>query len=166
MNKLFTEYFCSGEQAKENTVSLVNALYGKKFLLEEVDNLYLAKVFSEKQAVITEIDGKLLLFSFHGKEPDKDSALRCLIFVAKECEKMLEKGFSWRHAPEFFVFYHNPEKRAQEKTMCFSDLFYTGSCGTELKVQAINLSTYAGHDVINRCPVLKEFVGHLEKQEA
>lgn len=68
--------------------------------------------------------------------------------------------------PEFFVFYNGESKTETEYTQKLSDAYIDSpdksNVSLELTVKVININTYAGSKLLEKCKVLNEYSQFVE----
>lgn len=70
--------------------------------------------------------------------------------------------------PEFYTFYNGEKDCPLEQELCLSDAFLVppGKATLELKVTVININSGKGHELLEKCRVLKEyslFIGEVRR---
>ncbi|MEG2146904.1 MAG: hypothetical protein RRY06_09825, partial [Lachnospiraceae bacterium] len=91
--------------------------------------------------------------------------LRSLMYVGRAYEQIVKVKDRYKKAlvklptPEFYTFYNGSEVCDKEKILCLSDAFQIKEeePELELKVKVININPSQDHEILKRCPILKEY---------
>jgi len=90
---------------------------------------------------------------------------RDLIYVAKEYQKLISENCLYSRkriklpAPKFVVFYNGGEEQTEKQVLRLSDLYEpkVEDPELELKVTVYNINYGYNHELMERCPTLKEY---------
>lgn len=85
--------------------------------------------------------------------------------MGRAYEQLVEEEAKYRTSlvkiptPEFYTFYNGKTEYPLEQELRLFDAFLTpaGSNSVELKVTAININSDKAHQILEKCPVLKEY---------
>lgn len=167
-DSVFVDLFYEDETAKKNLLSLYNALHDTEYQDENIvhkvkvsDILY--KNF--KNDISFEVDGKMLVFGEHQSTVNPNMPLRCLLYVGRAYEQLIDKRARYRTTlvkiptPEFYTFYNGKEDFPLEQELSLSDAFEnpTGENSVELKVKVININSNKAHELLGKCGILREY---------
>lgn len=162
------DLFYEDETAKKNLLSLYNALHDTAYQDEEMihkvrigDVLY--KNF--KNDISFEVNGKVLIFGEHQSTVNPNMPLRCLLYVGRAYEQLVDKNARYRTTqveiptPEFYTFYNGKEEFPLEQELFLSDAFISsaGENSLELKVKVININSDKAHKILGKCGILREY---------
>ena len=167
-DSVFVDLFFEYESAEENDIALYNALHNvtlpkgikvQKIRIENV--LYM----NFKNDISFGIEGKVIIFGEHQSTINENMPLRNLMHVGRVYEQLVSIDDRYkRHAvplpkPEFYTFYNGTEAWGKEKTLKLSDAYVMQDEEPmlELVVKMININPKVGHEVLERCQVLKEY---------
>ena len=167
-DSVFVDLFYEDETAKENLLSLYNALHGTDFqdesLIRKVrveDVLY--KNF--KNDISFEIGDQVIIFGEHQSTVNPNMPLRCLLYAGRAYEQLVDEKARYRstlvkiQTPEFYTFYNGKQDYPLEQMLRLSDAFRipAGSNSVELTVRVININSDKAHGLLKKCQVLKEY---------
>ena len=167
-DSLFVDLFYEDETAKKNLLSLYNALHDTEYQDEEMihkvkvsDVLY--KNF--KNDISFEMGGKVLVFGEHQSTVNPNIPLRCLLYVGRAYEQLVDKKARYRTTlvkiptPEFYTFYNGKEDFPLEQELSLSDAYENpaGENSAELKVKVININSDKAHKILDKCGILREY---------
>ena len=167
-DSVFVDLFYQDETAKKNLLSLYNALHDTNYEDETIirkvkidDVLY--KNF--KNDISCEVNGLVLVFGEHQSTINRNMPLRCLMYVGRAYEQLLDSKARYRTTlvkiptPEFYVFYNGEKEQPLEQVLTLSDAFMNpvGKNSVELKVKVININSDKAHEVLDKCGILKEY---------
>lgn len=181
-DSVFVDLFYEDEKAKENELSLYNALFGTNYTLDDVE---IEKIRVEgtiymnlRNDVSFNVGNRVLVFSEYQSTINGNMPLRDLMYVARTYEKMVPVKSRYKAKtvkipkPEFFVFYNGTEKVESEYELKLSDAYIERAqvdnkdeddLSLELKVKVININSNSGNDVLEKCKVLREYTQLVEK---
>ena len=173
-DSVFVDLFYSDITAKENILSLYNALHDEPLppdvAIEKIkidDVLYT----NFKNDVSFEIGDKIFVFGEHQSTVNENMPLRCLLYAGRAYEQILDDDNRYKRSripipkPEFYTFYNGSEERPGEEVMRLSEAFIVQDDvpALELVVKVININSKAGHQILERCEVLREYTIFMEK---
>ena len=173
-DSLFVDLFYEDESAKKNLLSLYNALHDTAYQDESIirkvrvgDVLY--KNF--KNDISFEADGRVLVLGEHQSTVNPNMPLRCLMYVGRAYEQLVEKKARYRTmqvkipTPEFYTFYNGTEEFPQEQELRLSDAFLDapGGNSAELTVKVININSHKAHIILEKCGILREYSLFVDK---
>lgn len=167
-DSVFVDLFYEDETAEENLLSLYNALHGTNYRSRKmirkirVGNI-LYKNF--KNDISFEVGEKLIVFGEHQSTVNQNMPLRCLMYVGRAYEQLLDQRARYRNAmvkiptPEFYTFYNGKKEYPLERELLLSEAFLdpTDKKPLELTVKVININFQKEHDILEKCEVLKEY---------
>ena len=189
-DSVFVDLFAHDITAKENFISLYNALHGtnldaktteiKPVMLEQV--LYM-KFYND---IAMLVDGKIVVLVEHQSTINENMPFRMLEYIARIYEKITDpkkkfgKTLVKLPMPEFYVFYNGKEDFPSESEMKLSDAFMNlddnlfGNCDLkntienqnfplEISVKVININVDKENPVLTRCEALKEYSEFMEQ---
>ncbi|WP_428771009.1 Rpn family recombination-promoting nuclease/putative transposase [Treponema sp. HNW] len=177
-DSVFVDLFAEDEKAKENFLSLYNALHGTNLPLScpveniRLDNVMYMNIINDVSCLV---DGKIIVLAEHQSTINENMPLRFLQYIARLYEKLQAptdrylRKLSKIPAPEFYVFYNGVEDYPETAILKLSDAFITKSAPAplELTVQVLNINTAKAHKVLAACKPLEEyslFVEEVRKQ--
>ena len=177
-DSVFVDLFSEDEKAKENFLSLYNALHGTNLQMScPVENIRLDNVMymNITNDVSCLVDNKIIVLAEHQSTINENMPLRFLEYIARLYEKLQAptdrylKKLSKIPTPEFYVFYNGKEDYPETTTLKLSDAFITKSeqVPLELEVKVYNINTNKGAKVLRLCKTLDEyslFVQEVRKQ--
>lgn len=167
-DSVFTDLFYSDETAKENLLSLYNALFGTDYqdvsIIEKVrleDVLFM----NMKNDIAFTVQNRRIVLGEHQSTPNSNMPLRNLMYIAREYEKIVNPKDRYRKSlvkipnPEFITFYNGEAECPQEEILKLSDAFeiQEANPALELKVRVININTSHGHEILKKCNILREY---------
>ena len=177
-DSVFVDLFSEDEKAKENFLSLYNALHGT-----HLDSSTELKPLKLEQTMYTKlsndvsclIDNKIIVLAEHQSTINENMPLRCLQYVARLYEQIQEPKVKYYRTlqkiptPEFYIFYNGREAYPVHKTLKLSDAYIVKPEHTplELTVQVLNINTDKANKVLSACKPLEEyslFVEEVRKQ--
>ena len=178
-DSVFVDLFYTDKNAGNNLLSLYNALYDdsltdthalKGVRLENV--LYMP--FANDIAFT--VESKKIILGEHQSTLNRNMPLRCLLYVAREYEQLIpvRKRFRTKAAqiptPYFIIFYNGEAEQEKETLLRLSDAYQeksdSGTYSLELEVRMININQKAGHPILKKCPILREYSEFVEHVRA
>ncbi len=167
-DSVFVDLFYGDEGAQKNLLSLYNALHDTDLQDEAlIHKVKIEDVFYKnfKNDISFEVNGQVLVFGEHQSTKNPNLPLRCLLYVGRAYEQLVEEEAKYRTSlvkiptPEFYTFYNGKADYPLEQELRLSDAFLTsaGNNTVELKVTAININSDKAHRILEKCPVLKEY---------
>ena len=168
-NSVFIDLFCYDRTAEENVISLYNALHeealpeGTRVEWMQLDNVIYMTLRND---VAFEIDGKAMVFAEHQSTINENMPLRSFLYAGRAYERIVPERGRYRKKriklpnPEFYTFYNGREKYAKEKVLRLSDAYdktVYNETMLELVVRVININLEEHHEILEKCPVLKQY---------
>ena len=177
-DSVFVDLFSEDEKAKENFLSLYNALHGTNLPMScPVENIRLENVMYMNiiNDVSCLVDGKIIVLAEHQSTINENMPLRFLEYIARLYEKLQAptdrylRKLSKIPTPEFYVFYNGLEEYPETALLKLSDAFITKleHAPLELTVQVLNINTDKANKILAECKPLEEyslFVEEVRKQ--
>ena len=167
-NSMFVDLFFEDESAEKNDIALYNALHdeplpeGTKIQRIHIDDvLYMGF----KNDISFGIGSKIMVFGEHQSTINENMPLRSLMYIGRAYEQFIpireryKKKQVYLPKPEFFTFYNGLEPWAKEKVLKLSDAYKVPDSDDmlELMVKVININPGENHELLEKCPVLKEY---------
>ena len=189
-DSVFVDLFAHDITAKENFISLYNALHGTNLDAKttEIQPVMIEKVLYMKyyNDVAMLVDGKIVVMIEHQSTINENMPFRFLEYIARIYEKItnpkekFERKLMKLPVPEFYVFYNGKEDFPSESEMKLSDAFikldenldYNSDLKKhiekhnfplEISVKVININVDKENPVLNRCEALKEYSEFMEQ---
>jgi len=167
-DSVFVDLFSEDEKAKENFLSLYNALHGTELTdIEQLKNIRLDQVLymSFYNDVSYLVDNKIIVLAEHQSTINPNMPLRCLEYISRLYETLFESKEKYSRKllpiprPEFYVFYNGEETFPCDKTLKLSDAFIekTEDTSLELTVKVININHQNRHPVLENCQTMQEY---------
>lgn len=172
-DSVFVDLFSEDEKAKENFLSLYNALHGTYLdSSTELKPLKLERAMYTKLSndVSCLIDNKIIVLAEHQSTINENMPLRCLQYVARLYEQIQEARAKYYRTlqkiptPEFYVFYNGTAQYPAHKTLKLSDAYIVQAAHAplELKVEVLNINTDKTNKVLASCKPLEEYSMFVE----
>ena len=176
-DSVFVDLFAHDISAKENFISLYNALHGTNLdvATTEIQPVMLEKVLYMKyyNDVAMLVDNKIVVMIEHQSTVNENMPFRFLEYIARIYEKItnpkekFERKLMKLPVPEFYVFYNGKEDFPSESEMKLSDAFIkldeNKNFPLEISVKVININVDKENPVLNRCVALKEYSEFMEQ---
>ena len=178
-DSVFVDLFAYDITAKENFISLYNALHGTNLDVKttDVQPVMLEQVLYMKyyNDIAMLIDGKIVILIEHQSTINKNMPFRFLEYIARIYEKITTKDEKFGRKlvklpiPEFYVFYNGKDDYPTESIMKLSDAFIQFDGDSELKnqleisVKVININVDKENPILKRCEALKEYSEFIEQ---
>ena len=185
-DSVFVDLFAHDINAKENFISLYNALHGTNLDAKttDVQPVMLERVLYMKyyNDVAMLIDGKIVILIEHQSTINQNMPFRFLEYIARIYEKITTKDEKFGRKlvklpiPEFYVFYNGKDDYPTESVMKLSDAFMQLGDNSELKnqlentnypleisVKVININVDKENPILKRCEALKEYSEFIEQ---
>ena len=167
-DSVFVDLFSEDEKAKENFLSLYNALHNTKLTaIEKLKNIRLEQVLymTFYNDVSYLVDNKIIVLAEHQSTINPNMPLRCLEYVSRLYETLFESKEKYSRkllnipTPEFYVFYNGEEAYPCDKTLKLSEAFIERGMETnlELTVKVININRQNGHPILKNCKPMYEY---------
>lgn len=172
-DSVFIDLFYTDETARKNLLELYNALYDTDYTDPEViQYIGLENILFKnyKNDLAFTVEKERIVLSEHQSTVNPNMPLRDLLYIAREYEKIVplrdryKRGLVRIPTPKFFVFYNGEEDYPQEKVLHLSDAFMERDTdiNLELVVRVININTDKKHEILNKCPILREYSEFVE----
>ena len=176
-DSVFVDLFAKDISAKENFVSLYNAIHETNldYHTTEVQPVMIEQVLYKKfyNDIAMLIDNKIIILAEHQSTVNENMPLRLLEYVARVYEKVVigKNKFGRKLVkiplPEFYVFYNGVEDFPKEKILKLSDAFisptseYSASLDfpLEITVKVVNINIDKENEILKCCKVLKHYLG-------
>ena len=178
-DSVFVDLFAYDITAKENFISLYNALHGTNLDVKttDVQPVMLEQVLYMKyyNDIAMLIDGKIVILIEHQSTINKNMPFRFLEYIARIYEKITTKDEKFGRKlvklpiPEFYVFYNGKDDYPTESIMKLSDAFIQFDGDSELKnqleisVKVININVDKENPILKRCEALKQYSEFIEQ---
>ena len=185
-DSVFVDLFAHDITAKENFISLYNALHGTNLDVEttDVQPVMLERVLYMKyyNDIAMLIDGKIVILIEHQSTINKNMPFRFLEYIARIYEKITTKDEKFGRKlvklpiPEFYVFYNGKDDYPTESIMKLSDAFMqlgedcevknqfeNANYPLEISVKVININVDKENPILKRCEALKEYSEFIEQ---
>ncbi len=116
------------------------------------------------------IEDKVMVFGEHQSTINENMPLRDLLYIGRALEQIVPVRDRYRKkavrlpTPEFYTFYNGKEPWSREKTLYLSDTYARKEEAPmlELCVKVININPEEGHEILNRCGILREYSEFVE----
>ncbi|UTC75104.1 Rpn family recombination-promoting nuclease/putative transposase [Treponema sp. OMZ 792] len=172
-DSVFVDLFSEDEKAKENFLSLYNALHNTELKdTEQLKNVRLDQVLymSFYNDVSYLVDNKIIVLAEHQSTINPNMPLRCLEYISRLYETLFESKEKYSRKllkiprPEFYVFYNGEEHYPSDKTLKLSDAFIEKATETnlELTVKIININKQNSHPILENCKTMYEYTVFVE----
>ena len=172
-DSVFVDLFSEDEKAKENFLSLYNALHGTKLTAAaQLKNVRLDQVLymTFYNDVSYLIDNKIIVLVEHQSTINPNMPLRCLEYISRLYETLFESKEKYSRkllnipTPEFYVFYNGDETYPSDKTLKLSDAFIEKAVkpNLELTVKIININQQNHHPLLKNCKTMYEYTIFVE----
>ena len=176
-DSLFVDLFYEDENAKENELSLYNALFGTDYKLDDVriDKIRVEGIIymKLKNDVSFNMQNRLLVFCEHQSTINENMPLRDLMYAGRAYEQLVPIEDRYKRTgvkiprPIFYVFYNGKAPIKDGEILKLSDLYLDteeeDSVSLEVIVKVININSDSGSEVLEKCPVLREYSEFVEK---
>ena len=189
-DSVFVDLFAHDETAKENFISLYNALHGTNLDAKttEVQPVMLEQVLYMKfyNDIAMLVDGKIVVLVEHQSTINENMPFRMLEYIARIYEKITDpkkkfgKSLMKLPMPEFYVFYNGKEDFPSETVLKLSDAFMNFDDNLlsdsdlknhinnqifplEISVKVININVDKENPILQHCKVLNEYSEFIEQ---
>ena len=173
-DSVFVDLFSEDEKAKENFLSLYNALHNTNLQLScpveniRLDNIMYMNIINDVSCLV---DNKIIVLAEHQSTINENMPLRFLQYIARLYEKLQAptdrylRKLSKIPTPEFYVFYNGLEDYPETTVLKLSDAFITNPHipPLELEVKVYNINKSKRAEVLNRCKPLDEYSLFVEE---
>ena len=167
-DSVFVDLFSEDEKAKENFLSLYNALHNTSLTsAEQLKNVRLDQVLymTFYNDVSYLIENKIIVLAEHQSTINPNMPLRCLEYISRLYESLFQSKEKYSRkllkipTPEFYVFYNGEEAYPCDKTLKLSDAFIekTTETNLDLTVNVININRQNRHPVLEKCKTIQEY---------
>ena len=177
---MLVDLFCEDEKAKENQLSLYNALHDTDYTLDEIEisdiRIENTIYMNFRNDMAFNYDNRLLILSEHQSTINNNMPLRSLMHIGRTYEKLVPVRERYKKKmvripkPEFYVLYNGKENIENETELRLSDAYRDNENGIDkdeeyslqlvVKVLDINLDSKA--DILKKCPILNEYAQFVE----
>ena len=158
---------------KKSLLELYNAVNGTNYSDEEELTIVTLEdaIYMNVKNDIAFLVGTYLNLYEHQSTVNPNMPLRCLIYIAKEYEKLMDKSslYSSRQqqipTPCFFVFYNGKQKQPERQTLRLSTAFQTASEEPELELRltVLNINYGKNKELLKQCRKLEEYSLFVDK---
>ena len=183
-DSVFVDLFAHDITAKENFISLYNALHGTNLDVKttDVQPVMLERVLYMKyyNDIAMLIDGKIVILIEHQSTINKNMPFRFLEYIARIYEKITTKDEKFGRklvklpVPEFYVFYNGKDDYPTESVMKLSDAFMqldsklknqfeNANYPLEISVKVVNINVDKENPILKRCEALKQYSEFIEQ---
>ena len=185
-DSVFVDLFAYDITAKENFISLYNALHGTNLDVKttDVQPVMLEQVLYMKyyNDIAMLIDGKIVILIEHQSTINQNMPFRFLEYIARIYEKITTKDEKFGRKlvklpiPEFYVFYNGKDDYPTESVMKLSDAFMqlgddcklknqleNANYPLEISVKVININVDKENPILKRCEALKQYSEFIEQ---
>ena len=173
-DSVFVDLFSEDEKAKENFLSLYNALHHTNLPLScpveniRLDNIMYMNIVNDVSCLV---DDKIIVLAEHQSTINENMPLRFLQYIARLYEKLQKptdrylRTLSKIPTPEFYVFYNGIEDYPETITLKLSDAFITKpeQVPLELTVRVLNINKDKGGEILKTCKTLDEYSLFVEE---
>ncbi|EPF28229.1 hypothetical protein C5N99_10510 [Treponema medium] len=173
-DSVFVDLFSEDEKAKENFLSLYNALHHTNLPLScpveniRLDNIMYMNIINDVSCLV---DDKIIVLAEHQSTINENMPLRFLQYIARLYEKLQKptdrylRTLSKIPTPEFYVFYNGIEDYPETITLKLSDAFITKpeQVPLELTVRVLNINKDKGGEILKTCKTLDEYSLFVEE---
>ena len=173
-DSVFVDLFSEDEKAKENFLSLYNALHGTNLPMScpveniRLDNVMYMNIINDVSCLV---DGKIIVLAEHQSTINENMPLRFLEYIARLYEKLQAptdrylRKLSKIPTPEFYVFYNGKEDYPETTVLRLSNAFIVKpeQMPLELEVKVFNINKNKAADVLSRCKTLDEYSLFVEE---
>ena len=173
-DSVFVDLFSEDEKAKENFLSLYNALHNTNLQLScpveniRLDNVMYMNIINDVSCLV---DNKIIILAEHQSTINENMPLRFLQYIARLYEKLQSptdrylRKLSKIPTPEFYVFYNGVEDYPNTTVLKLSNAFITTPVAPplELEVTVYNINKNRGAKVLSRCKTLDEYSLFVEE---
>ncbi|MEL3905901.1 MAG: Rpn family recombination-promoting nuclease/putative transposase [Treponema sp.] len=167
-DSVFVDLFSTDEKAKENFLSLYNALHGTELHdSAPLENIKLEQVMymSFSNDVSYLVQNKIIVLAEHQSTINPNMPLRCLEYVSRLYEKLFESKEKYSRkllnipTPEFYVFYNGLEPYPCDQILKLSHAFIeqVEQPNLELLVKVLNINRNTDHPLLEMCKPMREY---------
>lgn len=177
-DSVFVDLFGRDVTAKENFISLYNALHGTSLKPEDTElvpeMLESAMYMSYANDVAMQVNGQVVVLIEHQSTINRNMPLRLLDYVARIYEKIVPPKKKYYRSrvyvpmPEFYVLYNGTDDYPAEGEMRLSDSFTCpggkkpSEVPLELVVKVYNINPGKGNALLAKCGALRQYSEFIE----
>lgn len=177
-DSLFVDLFGKDITAKENFISLYNALHGTSLKPEDTElvpeMIENAMYMSYANDVAMQVNGQIVVLIEHQSTINRNMPLRLLDYVARIYEKIVPakkkyyRGIVRIPMPEFYVLYNGTDDYPEKDEMRLSDAFIypddrrPEEISLELVVKVYNINIGKGDALLEKCQPLRQYSEFIE----
>ena len=176
-DSVFVDLFMKDVNAKENFLSLYNALHNTKLKLSEVtieseiiDQTLYNTYYNDVSMII---NGKLIVLVEHQSTINENMPLRFLDYVVRLYEKNVKQENRYKRklvqipTPEFYVFYNGTAPYPEFKTLRLSDAYIQQQSKPQLELTVDVYNIADPHPekpltILDKCAILKQYCEFVE----
>ena len=173
-DSVFVDLFAEDEKAKENFLSLYNALHNTDLQLScpveniRLDNVMYMSIINDVSCLV---DNKIIVLAEHQSTINENMPLRFLQYIARLYEKLQApsdrylRKLSKIPTPEFYVFYNGLDDYPETAVLKLSDAFMIKPdfLPLELEVKVYNINKSKDAEVLRHCKTLEEYSRFVEE---
>ena len=172
-DSVFVDLFGKDITAKENFLSLYNALHGTDLKLENTEivpeTIDSVLYMSYANDVAMQVNGQVVVLIEHQSTINRNMPLRLLDYVARIYEKIVPAKKKYYRSrvqipmPEFYVLYNGTEDYPTEDVMRLSESFIypdgrrPDEVPLELVVKVYNINVGKGDGLLEKCGALRQY---------
>ena len=173
-DSLFVSLFSTCENAKENFISLYNAITDSNLKPEEttVEDIHIDQVVYKDYTndVSKLVNNRIVVLLEHQSTINENMPLRCLEYVTRIYEKYTTYDNKFRRklikipAPEFYVLYNGTDNYPVEKELKLSDAFIVRqeTFPLEISVKVININSSKNEQLLKKSMMLHDYQALIE----
>lgn len=177
-DSMFVDLFGKDITAKDNFISLYNALHGTSLKPEETElvpeMIENAMYMSYANDVAMQVNGQIVVLIEHQSTINRNMPLRLLDYVARIYEKIVPakkkyyRGMVRIPMPEFYVLYNGTDDYPEKDEMRLSDAFIypddrkPAEVPLELVVKVYNINIGKGDALLEKCRALRQYSEFIE----
>ena len=167
-DSVFVDLFSEDEKAKENFLSLYNALHNTNLPLScpveniRLDNVMYMNIINDVSCLV---DNKIIVLAEHQSTINENMPLRFLQYIARLYEKLQAptdrylRKLSKIPTPEFYVFYNGKQPCDTDTRLQLSNSFTQKQdyYALELSVKVININYDTESRILKHCKALEQY---------
>ena len=167
----FVDLFSEDKKAKDNFLSLYNALHGTHLDSSvplqslRLDQVIYMTFYNDVSYLI---DNKMIVLAEHQSTINPNMPIRCLEYVVRLYERLLDAQERYARklvpipTPEFYVFYNGIEEYPNETELRLSDSFISKVKEPLLELKVLNINKNKEHTILQNCKPLAEYSTFVE----
>lgn len=172
-NSVLVDLFCEDKDADQHDIALYNALH--KEALPEGTTVQKLKVenvlyLNFKNDISFGLNGKIMILAEHQSTINLNMPLRSLLYVGRIFEQLVPVKDRYRRGrlslptPEFYTFYNGTDPLPAESELKLSESYRIKATDPmlELKVKVININPKAGHEILEKCEIMRQYSEFIE----